>query len=291
MQYGTRYASIRNTLIFVFVLNLAVAAAKGIYGYLTNSVSMLADGFHSLFDGTSNILGLIGIYIASKPADPDHPYGHTKFETIASLGIGVLLSITAVQILIASYRRLFTGAVPDVTELSFAIMLATIAVNVIVSTYERRRGKALASELLISDSLHTRSDIFVSISVIASLIAVRIGFPIVDVIMAFIIAGIIGLMAFSILRESSQILCDASAIGYDEIRGVVVNIEGVRDSHAIRTRGRRNEIYLDLHVLVDPKISIDKAHDIADEVETEIRRCYPEITDVLVHVEPYKSRS
>jgi len=267
-----------------------VAAAKGIYGYQTHSVSMLADGFHSLFDGTSNILGLIGIYIASKPADRNHPYGHTKFETIATLGIGVLLSITAVQIIIGSYRRLFTGVVPDVTELSFIIMLITISVNIVVSTYENRRGKALASELLVSDSLHTRSDIFVSISVIGSLVAVQLGFPLVDVIVAFIIAGVIGFMAFSILRESSNVLCDASAIGCDEIRGVVMNIEGVRDSHAIRTRGRRSEIYLDLHVLVDPTLSVNQAHDIATKVEAEIRKYYPEITDVLVHVEPYKTR-
>lgn len=290
MQYDSRYANIRNTLIFVFVLNLLVAAAKGFYGYYTHSVSMLADGFHSLFDGTSNIIGLIGIYIASKPADPDHPYGHTKFETIASLGIGVLLSITAVQILIASYRRLFTGAEPDVTTLSFIIMAVTIVVNIIVTTYEHRKGKALSSELLVSDSLHTRSDVFVSLSVIGSLIAVRLGFPIVDVIVALIIAGVIGFMAISILKETSNVLCDASAIEYDEIRGVVLHIEGVRDSHAIRTRGRRSEIYLDLHVLVDPKLSIDQAHDISDEVEAEIRRCYPEITDVLVHVEPYKEQ-
>ncbi|MBE0446650.1 MAG: cation transporter [Actinobacteria bacterium] len=287
MHFNPRYTVIRNILITVFALNIFVALAKGIYGYLTNSVSMLADGFHSLFDGTSNIIGLIGIYIASRPADPNHPYGHTKYETFASLAIGTLLFITAVQILLSSYRRLFTGVAPEVTEISFIIMLTTIAVNFAVTTFESRRGRQLKSELLISDSLHTRSDIFVSLSVIGSLIAVRLGYPIVDVIVALIIAVIIGYMGFSIFRESSDVLCDACAIEREQIRSVVAMVNGVWDSHAIRTRGRKNEIYLDLHILVDPKISVNRAHKIADEVELEVKKFYPEVADVLVHVEPY----
>jgi len=287
LHLGPRYASIRNILIFVFALNISVALAKGVYGYITNSVSMLADGFHSLFDGTSNIIGLIGIYIASRPADPNHPYGHAKFETFASLAIGVLLSITAVQILFAAYQRLFAGVVPEVTAISFIIMTITIVVNFVVTTYENRRGRQLGSELLIADSLHTRSDIFVSFAVIGSLIAVLLGYPIVDIFVAFVIAAIIGYMAFSIFKESSEVLCDACMIEREEIRSVVARIEGVRGSHAIRTRGRKNEIYLDLHVLVDPEINIGKAHEIADRVEAEVRRTHPEVKDILVHVEPY----
>lgn len=290
MTSTSRYIKVRNTLIFVFTLNIAVALAKGIYGYLTNSVSMLADGFHSLFDGTSNVIGLVGIYIASRPADPSHPYGHTKYETISSMAIGVLLTVTAIQIVISAYNRLFSGAVPEATTTSFIIMLVTITVNFIVSTYESRRGKTLGSELLVSDSSHTRSDIYVSLSVIASLIAVRLGYPNVDVLVAFIIAGVIGLMALSIFKESSDVLCDASMLERDQIHNLVIRTHGVHDCHAIRTRGRRNEIYLDLHVLVDSDLNVNKAHQIANEVEVTVKSSFPEVADVLVHIEPYEVR-
>lgn len=288
LKSSARYISIRNTLIIVFSLNITVALAKGLYGYSTNSVSMLADGFHSMFDGTSNIIGLLGIYIASRPADPNHPYGHAKYETIASLAIGVLLAITAVEVILAAYRRFFTGVLPDVTALSFVIMLVTIATNYFVTTYEKRKGEALNSELLISDSLHTRSDIFVSLAVIGSLIAVLLGFPIIDILTAFVIAGIIGYMAVSIFRESSEVLCDACVLEREQIYEVVSAVEGVQESHAIRSRGRKNDIYLDLHILVDPAISVDKAHDIADEVEERVKSSFPDVTEVLVHVEPFK---
>lgn len=286
MDSTSRYALIRNTLILVFVLNLSVSLAKGIYGYLTNSISMLADGFHSLFDSTSNIIGLIGIYIASKPADPEHPYGHAKYETISSLAIGVLLAITATQILVSAYNRLLSGSVPEVTLLSFMIMAATITINFAVSTFETRRGKELDSELLVSDSLHTRSDIYVSLSVVGSLLAVRLGYPIVDVLMALVIAVIIAYMAYRIFKESSAILCDASVMECDTIQRLVMRTSGVYDVHAIRTRGRKNEVYIDLHVVVDSTLNIDEAHDIADEVEDNVKRSFPEVTEVLIHVEP-----
>ncbi|MCL6472363.1 MAG: cation diffusion facilitator family transporter [Firmicutes bacterium] len=283
-----RYNSIRTTLILVLILNLAVALTKAGYGYLTNSVSMLADGFHSLFDGTSNVIGLAGIYIASKPADLTHPYGHAKYETIASLGIGVLLSVTAIEIFMSAYHRIFSGTIPEVTTASFVIMLITMAINLSVTTYEGRRGKQLKSELLISDAKHTRSDIYVSLSVIASLVAVKLGFPLVDVVIAFIIAGIIGYMAISVFKESSDVLCDARVIENHEIHAVVSKISGVHESHAIRTRGKKSEVYVDLHIVVDPKLNVDKAHDIASKVEEEVKKSFPDITDVLVHVEPHE---
>lgn len=166
-------------------------------------------------------------------------------------------------------------------------MLVTIAVNLAITTYERKRGQQLRSELLVSDAMHTRSDIYISMSVIISLVAVGLGFPVLDVLVAFAIAGVIGYMAISIFKESSDVLCDTRVIEYDKIHAVVKTINGVWDSHAIRTRGRKSEIYLDLHILVDPKLNVGKAHSIADIVEAEIKKSFPEITDVLVHIEPF----
>jgi len=133
---------------------------------MNNISCMTADGLHSFSDGASNIIGLIGIAIASLPADSDHPYGHKKFETMFSLGLWVLLFLLSFYIISESVRRLFTPVTPTVDLTSFVVMAVTVVVNVIVITYERRQGKKLQSDILMADSLHTMVDILVSMSVI-----------------------------------------------------------------------------------------------------------------------------
>ncbi|MCE5215169.1 MAG: cation diffusion facilitator family transporter, partial [Methanobacterium sp.] len=128
MNQKSYYSSVKRVLIIVLALNIAVALSKMIYGWLTNSLSMVSDGFHSLFDGTSNIIGIIGIIIASRPPDQVHPYGHEKFETFASLGIAFLLFITCFEILQSAIGRFFNPETPDITMISFLIMGITLVI-------------------------------------------------------------------------------------------------------------------------------------------------------------------
>jgi cation diffusion facilitator family transporter len=280
------YAQIKRVLIAILGLNWAVALAKIVYGLHTNCNSMAADGFHSLSDGASNIIGLIGIHIASKPKDINHPYGHKKYETFFSLGIAGLLLLISLNLIGKGIQRFFNPVTPQIDIASFLIMLFTMTVNLAVMKYEHKQGKLLQSDILISDSLHTKADIFISLSVIATLVAIKLGYPILDPIVTIVIALFIVAAAFEIIKNSSQVLCDTAAADSKKIADIVLGIKGVRTCHKIRTRGRPDDINVDLHVQVNPDMHIDRAHDLSDAIEEAIKREIPQVTDVVVHMEP-----
>lgn len=284
-----RVKQIKQVLVLTLFLNWGVAIAKIAYGLLTHFNSMFADGLHSLSDGTSNILGLVGITIASQPADKDHPYGHKKYETFFSLLIGIFLIIVALNLLTKGIQHLRNPVSPRIDILSLIIMLVTTSVNVGVMLYEYRKGKALQSDILISDSLHTRADIFTSFSVIVALAAIKLGYPILDPIVTVIISLFIAHTAFAIIKESSGILCDTAVVLENkQITDIVLAIKGVKACHKIRTRGRSDDIHVDLHVQVTPEMHIDEAHKISFRIEEAIKRGIPGVSDVVVHIEPAK---
>ena len=283
------YVSVRKILIYTLFLNLIVAISKLVYGQATNSLSMMADGYHSFFDGTSNIVGLVGIWLAYHPPDKNHPYGHKKYETFASLGISILLFLACYQVLHNAYLRLKDSIVPEVTIYSVLVMLATMGVNIFVMMWERRKGKELRSEILIADSLHTQSDIFASVSVLISLGAVYLGIPVVDAVAAFVIAILIGRTGYEILLEAAKVLSDYSRINPGLIRDIVIKVNGVGDAHDIRTRGTASDVYVDLRLHVPPDMHIDEAHQLAHKVEDRIKKEFSEVSEVVVHIEPEDS--
>jgi len=280
------FKKIRNILIYILILNWAVAFAKVVYGLMTKCASMTADGVHSLSDGSSNIVGLAAIYAASKPIDKDHPYGHKKYETFAAIIIAIFLGILSLDIIERAIGRFSNPVVPEVNTLSFVIMIATTIVNIIVTKYEYKKGKQLKSDFLIADSYHTKADIFVSLSVIGTLVGIKLGLPILDPIVAIIIALVIGHSIIDIFRRSSGVLCDTAVVASHEIRDVVMGIKGVKDCHKIRTRGREDDVHVDLHLTVNTNMHIDKAHEICDLAEDKIKKSFPGVTDVTVHCEP-----
>ncbi len=286
-----RLKEVRKVLYYTLFLNVFVAVMKILYGYKIDSISMFSDGFHSLFDGTSNVIGLVGIWIASRPPDRSHPYGHKKFETLSTIAIAVLIFFAGFEILKRAYMGLKEPHIIDVTAASFLVMALTLCVNIGVMTYERKKGRELKSDFLIADSLHTNSDIFVSLSVIVSLGAAKIGYPVVDVIAAVIIGILIIRMGYSILKSATPVLTDAARISPDEIKDLVNGIEGVHECHEIRTRGKEDSVCIDLHVLVDPETTTRESHDVAHEVEEAIKKRFPSVTDVVVHIEPYQQDS
>lgn len=263
-----------------------------VVGLLTRVQSMTADGFHSLSDGTSNIIGLIGIGLSARPIDQDHPYGHKKYETFFSLGIAALLMLIAFNLIRDSFSRFFNPVTPHVEPISFIVMLVTIAVNILVVKYEYKQGKKLRSDLLVADSMHTKADVYTSLSVIVALIGIKMGFPIVDPIATFIISLFIGYAAYEIIKDASRILCDTVAImDSKKISMVVMGVKGVKACHKIRTRGRPDDICIDLHVQVDAAMSVDEGHNVSYAVEAALKTNIPEVTDVLVHLEPkYKQK-
>ena len=281
------YSKIRRVLVIVLILNWLVAAAKIIYGLITHCSSMTADGFHSLADGTSNVIGLVGIHLAEQPRDSDHPYGHKKYETLFSLVIAALLFVVAFNLAKEGLVRLHHPTMPTIDIASFAIMLLTLSVNIAVMNYEHRKGKSLKSDILISDAMHTRADILTSLSVIAALIFMKMGFAILDPIVTMLISLFIAYAGFSILKESSNVLVDSAAIlDTKRIEDICLSVKGVKACHKIRTRGRPDDIYVDLHVQVSGSMHVDNAHKICYAIEEAIKKGIPEVTDVVVHIEP-----
>lgn len=281
-----RTSEIRKVLIITFLLNTLVSAAKIFYGYITGSISIFSDGFHSLFDGVSNIVGLIGIYIASHPPDEKHPYGHRKYETVFTIFVGLLMLLTCLEVFKKVYESLTGRHAATVTSAGFWVMLITLIINIFVSVYEKQKGEKLSSEFLIADSKHTRSDIYVSLGVIVSLIFIKSGFPIADPIAGSVVGIFIAKAGIDIIRESTETLVDRTRMDTSIIKEIACSIDGVRECHEIRTRGTKGHIFIDLHILVDPSLSVENAHIIAETVEKKIKHKISEIVDVVVHIEP-----
>jgi cation diffusion facilitator family transporter len=278
---------VKKILFIVLVINILTAVLKTLWGYWTHSISMQADGFHSFLDAASNVAGLIGVWVASHPPDDTHPYGHRKFETFASFCISVFLFFGCFEILKNSYDRFQNSVVPEITAASFIIMLGTVGVNLALSRWENQKGKVLKSEVLIADSFHTKSDVFASLSVIASMIGSWAGYPMIDPLVGLIIAAIIGKVGGQILMESSKVLTDYSRIHPKEIHDLVMKIHGIEECHAVRTRGSMSHIYVDLHIHVEPQMPMVKAHILAHQVEAEIMKKFSDVLEVVVHLEPH----
>jgi cation diffusion facilitator family transporter len=280
------HKAVRRILIIIFVINIATALAKGSYGLLTSSLSMTADGLHSLFDSTSNIIGLVGISLAARPPDKEYPYGHAKFETFASLGIALLLFASCFQLALAAANRLQNQSAPQITELSFGIMGITLLINISVSAYEYFLGKRLKSSILVADSMHTRSDIFASVGVILGFVAIEMGYPLADPVIALLICGLILLTGLEIVKDSSKVLLDKALVEESLIVDLAKSVEGVCTCHRVRTRGLAGEIYVDMHVGVNSLLSIEAAHKVSEDVEGVIKSKVPGVRDVVVHLEP-----
>jgi len=285
-KYSERTRTIRTVLVGVLLLNLLVASAKLGYGLWSNSLSMTADGLNSLLDGAANVVGLIGLAIAARPPDPNHPYGHRRFETLTSLCIALFMILALLEIVQQSLHRIHTGEHPDVTVVSFVVMGVTLLVNVAVTTWERRTGARLKSSILIADARHTGTDVFATLAVIAGLIGVALGIDWADVVFALIVAGVIAWAAWSIIREAALSLSDVAAASTEKIDQAARTVPGVRGVHNIRTRGGEGLIWVDLHIQVDPEMQVNQAHDIASDVAERVEQQIGSSADVTVHVEP-----
>ena len=282
----TRAAEVSTVLSRVFFLNLIVAGAKIALGTATGAVSVLSDGYHSLTDTASNVVGIIGVRIAGAPPDEEHPYGHRKFETIASIGIFVFLLLVLREVLSAAWERLQSGGEPAISTLTFVVMGATSAINLGVVYYERSAGRRLQSEVLLADAHHTMSDLLTSATVIAALVGVRYGYAWLDPAAALVIAGFIGYACWEIFKTTSGVLADRIVLSEEVIREVVRSVPEVIGCHHIRTRGSADFVFLDLHIWMDAAMPLEKAHSLSHVVKDRLMERFPQIKDAIIHIEP-----
>lgn len=287
MKERSRYKAVSAVLLEVLFLNLAVAITKLVLGFLTGAVSIVSDGLHSLTDSFSNVAALVGVRVAGKPPDADHPYGHRKFETMAAALIGAFLLVVMIELGRTTWQRLQSPhSGPQLADGAFGLMIGTLVVNVLVSTYERRAGTRLQSEVLLADAMHTRSDIFTTLTVLLAMAGTRLGYPLLDPLAALVVVGFIGHAAWEIFKGATDVLADRIVIAEDDVRSVVKTVPEVMGCHEIRTRGSADYVFLDLHVWMASKTPLDEAHAVSHEVKDRLMARFPQIRDAVIHIEP-----
>ena len=282
-----RYAGVSRVLLRVLLLNVVAACAKLLFGYGSGAVSIVSDGFHSLTDAASNLIGIVGVRAAKRPPDADHPYGHRKYETVAASAITVFLVIIVVEVLRNAFNHL-TGRTtpPAISVASFVVMLATIALNLLVVAYESREAKRLGSEVLLADATQARGDVWTSVTVIGALVGAKSGLPILDPLAALVVAGFIGYAGYQIARATTQILSDRIVMEERDLQEVVMSVPGVLGCHQIRTRGSVDHVFLDMHVWLPADMGLAVAHDLSHVVKDRLMARYPQIADAIIHIEP-----
>ncbi|HSM81174.1 MAG TPA: cation diffusion facilitator family transporter [Nodosilinea sp.] len=278
--------AVQRVLLITLALNLIVVALKATVGWLTGSLSLLADALHSVTDGANNVLGLATNRLANPQPDRDHPYGHQKYEAIGALGVAAFLGIACFEILKSALERVFFGGNPvTMGPTALWIMLLVLGINVFVAFYERRVGLALNSKILVADARHTMSDIWTTIVVIAGLIGVWQGLAWLDVALAFPVALLVFKSGWTVLRDNLPWLVDEMAIAPEAIHTQVMQVPGVINCHSIASRGLLGrQVFIDMHLVVQPT-DIRAAHTVTEAVEDRLEAVFGPAR-VTIHIEP-----
>lgn len=281
-----RATLVRRVLIGLFFANLAVVIAKLLVGLAAHSLAVLGDALHSSVDAVNNVLALVVVRVAARAPDEDHPYGHGKFESLGALALVGFLSITCFELARGAVEHLVgSHPAPAISNLQLSILVAGLGVNGIVAWYEHRRGVALQSELLVADAAHTRSDVYISVGVIAGLLLARRGLWWADPAIALGIAVLIVRVAYQITQRSVPILVDERAVPMDAIQTAAEGVNGVQRAYDIRSRGGSQVRYAEVTIAVDRNANVASAHAIADAVELRLKREL-QLNEVMVHIEP-----
>jgi len=282
-----RRRKVRRVFWITLGLNVVVAASKAAYSFTSGSLTLGADSLHAVLDASSNVLALFSLGWAAAPADARHPYGRQKIEILAALGIGVLIVAGLVEFAQAAIGALLSGRhAPRVGWPGFVVVLATMGISLFVSRYEHRQGHELESELLHADAHHAASDFYASGAVLASFVAVRAGIAWADSAATLLLVVLIGQAAWAVFRDNIPVLIDAARLDPAGVVELARGVEGVSDVHRVRSRGMKRAVELDLHLEVAPEMSVVDAHNLAQQIEREVKVKFPEVSDVIIHVEP-----
>jgi cation diffusion facilitator family transporter len=277
---------IRLVLWTILAANWAVAAVKLALGLSSGSAALTADGLHSTVDGASNVVGLVAMWFAGRPPDADHPYGHEKFEALASLAIGGMIAVGMFEMGRTAVEALLSDLRPEVSSSTIAITLLTMGVNLTVTTLETREGRRLNSTLLLADAQHTMSDVLVSGAVVVSLLLSKLSVPHADSVAALLVLGFVGRAAWQVILRAVEPLSDAARLDPEQVRRLCLAVPGVREVRAVRSRGMDDAVRVDLKIDVDALQTVAAGHQIANAVEGAIHASFPTVREVVVHVEP-----
>lgn len=283
------YQDKRRVTVVGAVINLVLAAAKVVFGVIGQSQALVADGIHSLSDLASDAMVLVAAKFGSQDADAEHPYGHARFETLATIGLGLLLLSVAVGITIDAIDRIRNPAMLLVPGyLALAVTTVSILSKEWLYHYTVRVADRVRSDMIRGNAWHHRSDAISSVIVFVGIVGTMAGLSYLDSIGAIGVSLMIGKIGWDLgwagVRELVDTGADPQTLA--AIRGTIDNIPGVRDYHMLRTRRMGADILVEAHVMVDPHLTVSEGHMIADEIRSGLKNSHKDIGDVLIHIDP-----
>lgn len=288
MDASSRSAQTQRVAIVGALVNLILSGVKLVVGVMANSAALIADGIHSVSDLLSDALVWIAAHHAGQEPDEQHPYGHGRFETAATLGLGILLLLVALGISWDATLSLFDSAKAVPTSLAIYAAVFSILVNEGLYWYTLIVARKIKSDMLRANAWHHRTDAISSVVVLIGVVGAMLGWEYLDAIAAIIVGLMVAKIGWDLGWEAIQELVDASldeeTVG--KANETIQAIDGVRSIHMLRTRRHGPEAAADVHVQVAPRLSVSEGHMISQAVEDELKRSIDEITDVTVHIDP-----
>jgi len=282
----TRARNINRVYVISLAINVVMLSLKLIVGFATGSLVMIADGIDSSLDAIANVIAMVVTRIAGNPPDKEHPYGHRRFETLASLMVGGFLLLTASEIVQNSIRRLSSGETPEIGPANFVVMILALGINLGLFAFQRREGKRLRSEVLLASSEDKRSDIMVSVTVLLSLVTVQLGAGWIDAAAALVVVVIIARNALRIIGRAASVLVDRAALDADVVSQVVLQVPSVEQVVQVRSRGSEDDIHLALLVRIAASTPVEYSAAIADEIGHQLRSHFPGLATIDVNFAP-----
>ena len=279
------------------VVNLLLVGLKAFAGIAGHSAAMISDAVHSLSDFVTDIVVLVFVRVSARPQDEDHDYGHGKYETIATLFIGLALAAAAVGIVVSGAKKLAVWLqgedLPSPGMLALWAALISIVVKEILYHYTRIRGKKLDSPALVANAWHHRSDALSSIGAaigIGGAILLGERWTVLDPLASIVVGAMLVKVAWDLLGPSFRELTDSSLPQKteNEMLDIICGVEGVKDPHNLRTRHVGNRIAAEVHVRLDGNQSLSDAHEKASEIERRFKEHFGPMSHIIIHMEPWK---
>lgn len=286
------FQKVANRVSVVTILgNVVLSVLKFLAGIIAHSSAMISDAIHSASDVFSTFVVMIGIKLASKKADKEHPYGHERLECVAAIILSMVLLVTGLGIGMDALEKILNGNYSSIQVPGMQALIAAV-VSIIVKEgmywYTRYYAKKIDSSALMADAWHHRSDAFSSIGALIGIGGARLGFPIMDSIASLVIFLFIAKAAFDIFKDAMDKMVDHSCDEETEkqLYECVIKNEKVKGIDVLRTRVFGNKIYVDIEIQVDASYTLQKAHDIAEEVHNDIEQNFAKVKHIMVHVNP-----
>jgi cation diffusion facilitator family transporter len=275
---------VQRIIVIEGIANAIVLAAKTVVGITTGSLAVIGDALHSLTDVANNIVAWTVVKHAAKPADKEHPYGHHKFETLAVLGLAVILVVLGLELALHAIQKEATTVASSSWEL--AVMLGVLAVNIILATWQRAWAKKLDSDILLADASHTFADVLTTVAVIAGWQLSAMGYVWLDQIAALAVSGMIFYLAYELFKKAAPVLVDEYAVDPDLIIQTVNKLPEVKGCCRVRSRWIGNQATVDMVIHLPYDLTTKDSHEICDQVEAVIEQEFA-VSDISIHVEPF----